>query len=76
MHHSAGAFSTEQMLSTLQESQDKVVKMMENVSKRLGNLENVGDLSTKASDSVRTAPSSSSPEEKKLLPPQLSLSYN
>lgn len=77
MHQSAGALSTEQMLSTLLESQNKVVKMVENVSKRLGNLENVvADLSTKASDSIGTASSSSSPEEKKRLPPQLSVSYN
>lgn len=66
--------STEEMLSSLLESQNKVVKMVENVSKRLGDLENVVSvLTTKASDSVGTA-SSSSPEEKKRIPPQLSVS--
>lgn len=62
-----GRRSTEQMLSSLLESQSNVVKMVENVSKRLGNLENVvANLSTKASDTT------SSPDEKKRLPPQLS----
>ena len=65
---SAGA---EHMLSSLVEAQSKVFKMVENVSKRLGDLENVvSSLADKASESV----GSSSPEEKKRLPPQLSVS--
>ena len=61
------------MLSSLVESQSKVVKMVEDVSKRLGQLENVvAVLSSKGTDSV--ASSSSSPDEKKRLPPQLSVS--
>ena len=45
--------------------------MVENVSKRLGDLENiVACLSTKVNNSIP----SSSPEEKKRIPPQLSVS--
>ena len=66
------------MLSSLLESQNKVLRMVENVSKRLGTLENVvADLSTKASESFTSTSSGCSPEEKKRLPPQLSVSlYN
>ena len=47
--------------------------MVENVSKRLDDLENiVACLSTKVNNSVGTP--SSSPEEKKRIPPQLSVS--
>ena len=49
--------------------------MVEDVSKRLGLLENVvAGLSSKGTDSVGPASSSSSPDEKKRLPPQLSVS--
>ena len=72
MHRDEAAPSTEQMFSSLLESQNKLV---ENVSKRLGDLENVvAGLNTKASDSIGVASSSSSPDEKKRLPPQLSVS--
>ena len=70
MHRGIAAPSNEQMLSSLLESQNKVV-----LSKRLGALENVvAGLNTKANDSVSTTSCSSSPDEKKRLPPQLSVS--
>ena len=66
--------SAEHMLSSLVEAQSKVFKMVEDVSKRLGDLENVvSSLADKANESVGPS-SSSSPEEKKRLPPQLSVS--
>ena len=75
MHRGIAAPSNEKMLSSLLESQNKVVKMVENVSKRLDALENVvAGLNTKASDSVSTTSCSSSPDEKKRFPTQLSVS--
>ena len=75
MHRAVAAPSNERMLSSLLESQNKVVKMVEDVSKRLGALENVvAGLNTKASDITSTTPCSSSPYERKRLPSQLSVS--
>lgn len=61
--------SADHMLSSLFENQGKMIKMDQDISKRLGDLENiVCDLADKASDSV--GPSSCSPEGKKRFPPQ------
>ena len=75
MHRAVAAPSNERLLSSLLESQNKVVKMVEDVLKRLGALENVvAGLNTKASDSASTTSCSSSPDERKRLPSQLSVS--
>ena len=74
MHHTTAPQSTEGMLSTLQESQNRVFNLVETVSKRLGRLENVvADLCTKTNENGGVI-SSSSPEEKKRLPSSLSVS--
>ena len=71
MHRAVAAPSNGRMLSSLLESQNKVVKMVEDVSKRLGALENVvAGLNTKASNGASTTSCSSSPDERKRLPSQ------
>ena len=68
--------STEHMLSSLVEAQSKVFKMVEDVSKRLGSLENVvSNLTDKANESIGPSSSSSPDQEKKRLPPQLSVCF-
>lgn len=72
-HNSNPVSPTEQMLSSLVESQSKVVKIVVDVSKWLGHLENI--VKSKGTDSVSPASLWSSPDENIWLPPQLSVSW-
>ena len=68
-NHGPGGPSTDQMLATLLDSQNKVVKMVESVSKRMTDLESiVTGLTYKLTENNSLPSSSSSPDERRRLP--------
>jgi len=72
MHPAPPRPYSDRMIQSLLQSQKQMMGMFEKVSERIGNLEKAV---TSIKSGMSSSPASSSPEDKKRIPPQLSVSH-